>query len=224
MNISSNNLPARTIQDKSHAKAREDATILADIYRDEVNIAVWQNSLPATLHQSAKSLVAEANAMKAVMTVTPQNVVSCLFEHSGYLASHKELCQHIGLLVDMFCTLFELKRVGLRLTKLDHAMCPKFHVDRIPCRLITTFAGVATQWLPNDLVNRDKLGLGSLGLPDESSGIMRSPTDIQQLQTGDVALLKGEGWYNNEGGGLVHRSPTLTGNQQRLVLTLDFID
>ncbi|MCP3699547.1 MAG: DUF1826 domain-containing protein [Aliivibrio sp.] len=39
-----------------------------------------------------------------------------------------------------------------------------------------------------------------------------------------MALLKGEGWFENEGGGLVHRSPSLTNGDKRLLLTLDFID
>ena len=54
--------------------------------------------------------------------------------------------------------LFELKSVGLRLTALGHAMCPRFHVDRVPCRLATTYFGSATEWLPHDRVNRSKLG------------------------------------------------------------------
>jgi hypothetical protein len=45
---------------------------------------------------------------------------------------------------------------------------------------------------------------------------------IQTLRAGDVALLKGESWENNEGAGLVHRSPAVKLGQQRLLLTLDF--
>ena len=122
----------------------------------------------------------------------------------------------------MFSTLFELKHVGLRLTLVDNAMCPKFHVDKVPCRLVTTFVGPATEWLKHENVDRTKLGSGSNGLPDEKSGIYTNPTDIEQLVSGDVALLKGEGWFNNEHAGLVHRSPSLPPNQKRLVLTLDF--
>jgi len=45
---------------------------------------------------------------------------------------------------------------------------------------------------------------------------------LQQLTTGDVALLKGESWVGNEGYGLVHRSPNLENQKKRLLLTLDF--
>lgn len=143
-------------------------------------------------------------------------------QHHSQLADKHELCEYIGLLVDMFSTLFEQERVGIRLNLVGHAMCPKFHVDNVPCRLVTTFLGPATEWLNNDSIDRSKLGAGSLGLTDEASGIYQDETDINCLKSGDVAILKGEGWFNNELGGLVHRSPALTNNQKRLVLTLDF--
>jgi len=107
---------------------------------------------------------------------------------------------------------------------LDKAMCPKFHVDRVPCRLLTTFQGIATEWLPHNKVNRDKLGPGSQGKADSESGLYTSPEDIQQLQAGHVALLKGELWEGNENAGLVHRSPAVPNGERRLLLTLDFMD
>jgi hypothetical protein len=39
-----------------------------------------------------------------------------------------------------------------------------------------------------------------------------------------VGLMKGELWHNNEGAGLIHRSPQVPNNMRRLVLTLDFMD
>ena len=131
------------------------------------------------------------------------------------------LSEDIAELVDMFCCLFDLGRVGLRLTVLDKAMCPKFHVDKVPCRLVTTYQGSATDWLPHNKVDRSKLGHGSEGKPDEQSGLFSKMDDIQHLTAGDVALLKGESWEGNEGAGLVHRSPSLSAGESRLLLTLD---
>lgn len=100
-------------------------------------------------------------------------------------------------------------------------MCPRFHVDWIPYRLITTYRSVATEWLPHHLVDRSKLGANSNGVPDAVSGLYPLASDINQLQCGDVALLKGERWPNNEGAGLVHRSPNVPMGETRLVLTLN---
>ena len=126
------------------------------------------------------------------------------------------------MLVDMFCFLFDLEEAGLRLSVLQEAMCPRFHVDRVPCRLITTYRGIATQWLPQHRVDRSKLGAGNQGLPDTTSGIYQNPQHIESLNTGDVALLKGESWNENKGGGIVHRSPQPINGERRLLMTLDY--
>ena len=51
-----------------------------------------------------------------------------------------------------------------------------------------------------------------------------SENDIKQLETGHVALLKGESWQGNEGAGIVHRSPHSDSNYRRLYLTIDFVE
>ena len=122
----------------------------------------------------------------------------------------------------MFCCLFGIQEAGLRFTVLNRAMCPRFHVDVVPCRLVTTYQGAGTQWLPHHLVDRSKLGMGNNGRSDEQSGLFAAPNDIQNLTSGDVALLKGERWLENEGGGLVHRSPNLPTGMHRLLTRLDF--
>lgn len=59
---------------------------------------------------------------------------------------------------------------------------------------------------------------------DDETGIFNSANDIRQLNAGDVALLKGESWVGNEGGGLIHRSPHISSQTRRLLLTLDFVN
>jgi len=158
------------------------------------------------------------------MVLTPNNAYAHIADCLNGVKENHALCEHVTLLIDMFCTLFELKSAGLRLKLLDKPMCPRFHVDKVPCRLVTTLYGPASQWLPHSAVNRDKLGIGSKGLADECSGIIKPDSSIEQLLCGDVALLKGENWQNNEHAGLVHRSPITVENKPRLLLTLDFMN
>jgi hypothetical protein len=195
--------------------------VLTDIYREDINIAVWQRELSDTLKKSVDSFVVSNPNLQISMTLTPQDALSSVSDALGN-TDQLELIENIVELVDMFCCLFELKRAGLRLRALDRAMCPRFHVDKVPCRLITTFQGIATEWLSHQVVNREKLGAGNNGKSDSQSGIFKNQREIRRLSSGDVALLKGELWDGNEGAGLVHRSPTLTAGQRRLLLTLDF--
>ncbi len=198
------------------------ADVLADIYQDDVNISVWQRSLSSELRSAARTLLASNTVFRIATSTTPDNTFDSLYESLGASAAAQVISQDVADIVAMFCYLFELERVGLRLTSLEKAMCPKFHVDRVPCRLVSTYQGIATQWLPHHHVDRRKMGTGSGGLADKDSGLYQSQDHIQQLNAGDVAMLKGESWLGNEGAGLVHRSPSLQAGERRLLLTLDF--
>ena len=205
---------------KRFASRSNKPAVLADVYQEHTNIAIWERELSATLKDSIEDVLTSNNGFETAMTVTPQCALSSISEALG-TTTRSELSKNIAELVDMFCCLFELKRTGLRLAALNRAMCPRFHVDRVPCRLITTYQGVATEWLPHQVVDRSKLGLGSNGQSDLDSGLFKHQGDIQQLNCGDVALLKGELWEGNENAGLVHRSPTVPAGESRLLLTLD---
>ncbi|GAB3477394.1 DUF1826 domain-containing protein [Marinomonas epiphytica] len=212
----------QTISKTRYGISGLEPSILTDIYNPDINMVVWKRQLPDALTASLAVLLEEKPYFKASMTVTPESALASLedsFKHHNVPG----LSDTIAELVDMFCCLFELRRVGLRIEALEKAMCPRFHVDKVPCRLVSTLYGVATEWLPHNLVNRDKLGRGSQGLPDQESGLFPELSSIQQLECGDVALLKGENWLGNENAGLVHRSPKPKPGHKRLVLTLDFI-
>ena len=198
--------------------------VFTDIFRDDINITIWQRALGNQLLVSAENILDKWPTLKICQIVTHQGASKAIEEIFGFDQEAAILSKDIAQLVDMFCYLFDLKHAGLRLTTLNHAMCPRFHVDRILCRLITTYQGVATEWLPNLAVNRGKLGTGNRGEPDERSGLLDKVADIRQLSRGDVALLKGEAWAGNGGAGLVHRSPKLPRESRRLLLTLDFVN
>ena len=200
-----------------------DPAVLADIFDEKVNIATWQRTLSNELRDAVSQLVATRPNLVVSMSVAPDSAydnVRELLDTQGRCV----LSEDVAELVTMFCYLLGIKRAGLRLAVLDKAMCPKFHVDRVPCRLITTYQGAGTEWLPHAEVDRTKLGQGSAGQPDHKSGVYLSPEAIEHLRCGDVALMKGELWEGNEGAGLVHRSPAITNETSRLMLSLDVSD
>lgn len=206
------------------AAISENPDVLADIYKDNINMAIWQRELPMELRGAIAAFIEDTPRYREAVTIAPNTTQQAIFKSLKGAECAQALSEHVAELVDMFCYLFELKQVGLRLATLDRAMCPKFHVDRVPCRMLTTFQGVATEWLAHDIVDRSKLGAGSAGLSDADSGIYPDKRHIQQLHCGDVAILKGETWHGNENAGLVHRSPLVPPGTRRLVMTLDYMN
>ncbi len=113
----------------------------------------------------------------------------------------------------VFGELMECSQIGVRLTTLRSPMCPRFHVDQIPCRMIITLVGMGTEWIPNKGVNwSDFSDLSNDKAPLNNSGT------IQQLETGNWSILKGGTWASDYQG-LVHRSPH--DYSERLLLSLD---
>ncbi|RXJ73938.1 succinylglutamate desuccinylase [Veronia nyctiphanis] len=200
----------------------DDPVVLANIYEQALNIAVWQRQLTPETQQAVADLVAGHPIFRSSMTLRVDDALTGLIDELQYKEPTNHLARDIAQLVDMFGCLFELTRVGIRITVLSKAMCPKFHVDNVPCRLVTTYVGDATEWLPNKGIDRTKLGHGSEGRADHESGLYNHQRDIQQLNAGDIALLKGERWEGNEDTGLIHRSPVLKEGDARLLVTLDF--
>lgn len=207
---------------KSYGRVAQDdsPTVFSDIYQPEINIAIWQRKLTSTLQNSVKTFLELNPNFETKMILNPQDALESVSK--SFNNNMPEVSGDIARLVEMFCDLFELKQVAMRMNVLDQAMCPKFHVDRVPCRLVTTYQSIASQWLRHEVLDYTKLGWGCNGLPDNESGLYQSKSNIQQLSCGDVALFKGTLWEGNENSGLVHRSPVVPANEKRLVLTLDF--
>ena len=211
-------------KEKGYFKEGNNLDTLGDIYQEDTNMVIWKRELDNAIQKAANVIIDTNPSLEISRVVSPDDTYAEIRNALGFSENASIISKDVANLVDMFCTLFDLKQVGLRLAVLDRAMCPRFHVDRVPCRLLTTYLGVATEWLPHHNADRSRLGIGNQGKPDEESGIMNSDKDIKYLNQGDVALLKGEAWEGNEGAGLIHRSPKLNSNSQRLLLTIDFID
>lgn len=194
--------------------------VLAEALRDGVNLAVWQRPLPAAVAafvdavQMTGGLVTEALSVELDDATDTLDLTGLLAQHAG-LAGHAAFVADVAWLVRAFACLLDARRVGIRLRMLDKAMCPRFHVDRLPLRLVTTYAGPATHWLAEGAMAR-----GALGSP---AGEPR-PEWIRSLAAGDVALLKGERWEGNEHGAIIHRSPPVADGTRRLLLTLDWLE
>ena len=205
------------------AAINDHPSIFTDIFQENINIAIWERDLATDITSCVEQFMQSNSKYQSSLIVKPDTVFNELIESENLFVNAQAFCKDISELVEMFCVLFDHERVGLRLRVLDSAMCPRFHTDKVPCRLVCTYYGVASEWLAHDLVDRSKLGKGNNGQPDAESGLFQSEEDINRLKIGDVAMLKGELWEGNENAGLVHRSPQVPAGDKRFLLTLDCI-
>ena len=126
---------------------------------------------------------------------------------------HSALSDQIAEASEMLGELMACERVGVRLETLNAPMCPRFHADHVPCRMLITLSGAGTEWIPNGDVDWAVFADLETAAPP-----IQANRQIQQLATGHWSLLKGGAWKECFGG-VVHRSPHGVG--ERLLLSLD---
>lgn len=178
-------------------KQATDLAVLTDIFEPDVNLTIWQRSLPDTVQQYATSLI---SALKLPLQHRlALNDISALLDRVLPEATGKaDFITDVQQLAEIFACLMDCPELGLRLKVLQQPMCPKFHTDHLLCRLVSTYIGPATEW---------------------HAGPLDLAAPCQNMQQGDVALLKGSGWEDMQTYAISHRSPVTPGT--RLLLTLD---
>ena len=208
-------------------RSSADAMVLGDIFESDVSVAVWERpedplvsqyyaDVFKSLGMGIRGVFSLSSLKEEIAKQLPDGKTS-----EGKLAAIND----IYLLSDMLTTLFDCDSVGVRLVPLSSAMCPSFHVDNIPVRLVNTYLGEGTEWLPKEsVVTSPVIGLNEAntqGLLKNRLGQRYQESSVKQMNAFDVGLLKGKSWQGHEEFAAVHRSCKVATNAQRALLTLD---
>ena len=194
---------------------------LTDNFRSLKNIELEDNNI-IVCNRDIKPL------QKAVKTLTElgiqiriegsiQQILKQLTEEfKAVNADCKAILNDIEVLLSQFKLVSKVDYFKLILSTVNSNMCSKFHKDNNTLRLLCTYAGPGTLWLP-------KTAVKSVKNPNEVNWEDEFSNEIQQAQTGEVVLLKGMLYPN--GNAVMHKSPSIeeAGNK-RLLLRIDTYD
>ena len=177
-----------------------------------VEMVLWRRALPAKLKAWIENLPT-ACLSDTRLLVSPLDLRCALVPilKADGIASHAMrdwLVGDIESLVRCFAAITERTLVDVRLERVDHDACWKFHRDAVPARLITTYRGPSTQWV----------------LPchaDQALAEQRAYVgQLERVPEHAVAVFKGS--QSADGMGIVHRSPPIDGTgTTRWVLCLN---
>jgi len=181
---------------------------LAEIFEPGVQVCSWQREIDPDIEVYLSGLD-QTRESQAIETLSPATAPSLDSLPEGL--GRASLVDDLSLLSEIMCELLGCSEVGLRLARLGRAMCPGWHVDRVGIRLVCTYQGPGTQWLDDQGVDRCDL----------QNSQMQEKTALQAT-SGEIVLLKGALWQENEAFGAVHRSPELApAAALRTLVTLD---
>ena len=204
------------LQPDHYYLAGDDAALLADIYQEPIQLINWQRNLDQSVKNDVQQLLKDKSRFTFRIILPPYQVAQWLQEQWGE-EQYTHLANDVEMLTILYADLFEIAQVGLRFELVDKTLCPLFHVDKVLCRLVTTYSGRTTEWLESDNTDRQAL------IDRQYDKTVIDTNKINRVSVGDVLLFKGQSWSDHTGEGVVHRSPLADPDQRRLILTLDII-
>jgi len=196
-----------------NASIGNDIESLEGIHLKNKNIAIYQRNIKE-LQQRLKPLIAKSFEIQAHGT-TAEITASLQAYFNDNLPQYGLLLEDIYMLLNLFKQITKATSFKVLLATIDSNMCRKFHTDMNDLRLLCTYVGPGTLWLPDEAVNRKALQTRCT-----NQDIVLDNNLIQQVNTGDIAILKGA--LYPEANAVLHRSPTIeTTGEKRLLLRID---
>ncbi len=194
---------------------------LSLIKKEDVNIVIYERELDEKINSYFNHLLNEG--FRSLNVSLNINEFEKSFENHFKDLSIKHKVEHEFLKKDIERLLLQFSKVcnsnNLKVFFgiVDTNMCRRFHVDMYELRMLCTYEGQGTMWLTDDNINCEALNNNQ-----GNKEIVLRANEIKQLNTTDVAILKGALYPNSKAGGIVHRSPTIENlNQKRIVLRVD---
>ena len=91
--------------------------------------------------------------------------------------------------------------------------CRRYHVDNVSKRLLVTYAGQGTEWIPNNSADRRAYEAG-----EPNKNIIRNKNEINFIDEWSIAIFKGGS------DGILHRTPDTALNGPSILMRLDHPD
>ena len=200
--------------------AAEQPDVFAQL--DHVNLVTWRRPLPSGLEEQ---LVEWVNAYTAdfdeVISMASYDLSAAMRGLKG--SARDWLGTDVSVLLARFADFSGAKQLRVSFGAVRTDQCRKFHVDNVRYRLLTTYVGPGTEWLPDDAVRREALGQPSKDPDDPNKEIVRDPSAVRRAVPGEVVVMRGSRHPNQRGA--VHRSPPIeNGAKVRVVLVATTVD
>ncbi|MEM6377803.1 MAG: DUF1826 domain-containing protein [Bacteroidota bacterium] len=190
-----------------------DEEIFESIHQKSKNIAIYQRDL-SDLKEELSLLTNQKIEFRSNGGIYEITQTLKAFFGQNFPTSLALLSDIINLL-ELFERTTKAPTMRLLLATVESSMCRKFHTDVNDIRLLCTYYGPGTVWLPDEAVNYQ-----ALKARKSNEEIVRDQKHIQHVNTGDVVLLKGA--LYEDANPILHRSPSNeTPGTNRLLLRID---
>lgn len=187
--------------------------VLQDIHLPSRNIAIYKRSV-ASLQPVLTDFAEKSIAFQASGTV--EEILAMLQDHlSSHLTNYAPLFDDVSALLELFKKTSRASSFRVLLSTVSTNMCRRFHTDIQDLRMLCTYVGPGTLWVPDIFASKKAYQDGR-----HNEDIVAEESEVQQVRTGDVVILKGA--LYPDANPILHRSPTIEEmGEKRLLLRID---
>jgi hypothetical protein len=202
--------------------------ILESIVEDCVSLCLWQRAPKPDVAAFLAEIVTLKIPLALDFIMEPgasAKVAPSVREQFGANLSEPavdSLLSDVDRLIARFRAASGAPAIRVRLTRIVDAACAVFHTDTLSLRLLCTYHGDGTQWIPNEHANRKQLGLRGRSIGKANRAIAPDPSRIRTMPAWHVAIFKGRTFPGDGESALIHRShPQCCEAHARIRLVLD---
>lgn len=205
--------------DKPLIRTGDSPSVLEEILEPGVQLARWQRTPIAGIAPVLERLLT-SQPPPSLVGISPTQAALQMALGGGEMPGADLLAADIQDLLSRFTRITRRRHARLRLERLEHGGCAKFHMDHLRLRLICTYHGAGTEWVEESNLRRQHLGRSAESVEAANARIVIDPAKIRRAHPWDVLLVKGVGKGHPHA--LVHRSgPAEAPATMRILLRMD---
>ena len=138
-----------------------------------------------------------------------KNISKNLINNSFY----KTWIQDMANISKVYCQILNSDTICLSLD--TSRSCKRYHIDNVPVRLLITYHGIGTEWLPSNACDYSAYYDGK-----NNNEIIKDASAIKFMNTWDIGIFKGNK-LTGSAKGILHRTPDNAINCPSLLMRLD---
>lgn len=191
---------------------------MSSIRKPDYNLVHWPRPQDAAITRFLESLTQQnpiPSPLKESSLAT--HIADRLADHlAPYAQGNEDGLDSLRADVDQMATSFAAvassPRIKMTFALIQDDMCRLFHTDVIELRLLCTYLGPGTLWVPDQYVNWEHMDKAS------NEARVHDLNEVRQLAPFELGILKGALYESNDGPAVLHRSPIVSKKDSMRVL------
>ena len=190
-----------------------------NFYRDNNYLNILDREMPYNSNNFFKTLISEPFELN--INVKKENTFEDIKYHLGkqLLKRVKDHVFYYKWIKDMseICILYFniIKKNRLNFSLKTSRGCKRYHIDNVPLRLLVTYYGKGTEWLPRDACDYSAYYNG-----EGNEKIIKMKNRSKFIKPWSIAIFKGQQFKGSKEA-ILHRTPNEALHKKSLLMCLD---